>query len=442
MLHIFMDTMVYLHYKPVSEMNFKELFGVEEVTLQVPRVTIRELDGHKDSHSSNRVRDRSRGILQDIEKAIAGGGHIKPGMFLKHCLINPSKTIETHGLEAAWNDDRLVATVLDFSVTVPGERVILITQDTGAKITCAHLGVEYSELPEKYKLPPEQDEHERELKKLRAQIQRLQTALPRIKFGFGPEQEEVFRVNITASGTEDIESEISRKISDLEIDVPELIKSSSSATVMNLLPFTQLGALMPSDEEYNRYNSERIKYFGKYERYMRDSFSRSRRLSLSFQFDLSISNVGTCPAEDVGVWLHFPDGFILCNVDDLEEEVGEELIEPVRPPEPRSVVELFRSNAFLGASGSHLFSNYPATFNDISIRSRATVKRTNSYEVERDFIKVKHGVSESFSTLVVLFESFEQVKSFSAEYRITVGNLPEAVTGQLNFVIGKLAAGQ
>lgn len=442
MLHIFMDTMIYLHYKPVSEMDFKELFGVEEVTLQVPRVTIRELDGHKDSHNSNRVRDRSRSVLKGIEKAMAGGEKIKPGVFLKHCLINPSKTIEAHGLEAAWNDDRLVATVLDFSISVPGERVILITQDTGAKITCAHLGVECAELPEKYKLPPEQDEYEKEIKKLRTQVQRLQTALPRIKFGFGSAQEEVLHVSINELSAENIESEVSEKISALKIDVPEINKSTSSAAAMNPFLVTRFAVAIPSDDEYERYNNERIKYFDSYERYMRADFSRSRRLSLSFQFDLSISNIGTCPAEDVGVWLHFPDGFALCDVEDLEEEIGKEVIEPVRPPEPRSAIELFQSGALFWAPAPHLLSTYSNSFDPLSALSRVTVKRTNSYEVERNFIKVKHGVSEPFATLVVLFESFEQVKSFSAEYRITVGNLPEAVTGELNFVIGKLAVGQ
>lgn len=431
MLHIFMDTMIYLHYKPVHEMNFKELFGVDEVTLQVPRITIRELDGHKDSHGSNRIRDKSRSTLQMFEKAIMGAGIVKPGVYLKHCQINPSETIAAYDLDATWNDDRLVASVLDFSNAVPGEKVILITQDTGAKLTCAQLGVEYASLPESYKLPPELDEHEREIKRLRSQVQRLETALPRIKFGFGSSQEEVLYVSISDADGESIENEISEKISALKIDVPEIDKPSRQASVANLSPLMRAGILgTPSDEEYERYDRERRIYFDKYELFMRNGFKRSRRLALSFKFDLSINNMGTCPADDVGVWIHFPDGFVLCEVADLEGEIGEEAVEPSPPPRPRSTLEMISNNSYFGAPGvSHFLSDKFHDFGGLSSPPRATVKRTNSYEVERDFTRVKHGVCESVATLVVLFESIEQVKSFSVEYRITVGNLPEAVVG-------------
>ena len=63
---MFMDAMIYLHCKPVHEINSKELFGVDEITLQVPRITIRELDGHKDSHSSNRICKKKGGFIFDF----------------------------------------------------------------------------------------------------------------------------------------------------------------------------------------------------------------------------------------------------------------------------------------------------------------------------------------------------------------------------------------
>ena len=47
-MKVFFDTMVFLHYKSLDELDVVDVLGPPPHTVLVPRVTLRELDKHKD----------------------------------------------------------------------------------------------------------------------------------------------------------------------------------------------------------------------------------------------------------------------------------------------------------------------------------------------------------------------------------------------------------
>jgi hypothetical protein len=124
-------------------------------------------------------------------------------------------------LNPLWNDDLLIASVLEYKALMPSEQTFLVTDDTGARLTCRHLGVRTAQLPDKYRLPPELSEDEKETIRLRRENEKLKNALPRLAIGFGNDMEPVGRFSLRAPEPVD-EKRIAQKLSKLKGEFPEL----------------------------------------------------------------------------------------------------------------------------------------------------------------------------------------------------------------------------
>ena len=67
---IFIDTMIFLHYKAIDGIDLCCLLNVDELVIVIPRITLRELDKHKNIHASKKVRDRAKRIVSKLENWI------------------------------------------------------------------------------------------------------------------------------------------------------------------------------------------------------------------------------------------------------------------------------------------------------------------------------------------------------------------------------------
>ncbi|KPJ72399.1 MAG: hypothetical protein AMS14_07805 [Planctomycetes bacterium DG_20] len=64
-MDVFLDTMILLHYRPLDELDLPRIVGTDQVVVVVPRITLRELDRHKNIHTSRRVRRSVDGAAPD-----------------------------------------------------------------------------------------------------------------------------------------------------------------------------------------------------------------------------------------------------------------------------------------------------------------------------------------------------------------------------------------
>jgi hypothetical protein len=149
---------------------------------------------------------------------------------------------------------------------------------------------------------------------------------------------------------------------------------------------------------------------------------------------ICLANDGTAPAEDIDVFMHFPDGFVLTSEDDFPD--------PPQPPKPpsKSKTQMEKLRAPLG--GGIPSVPYPPAFNPSSIQppsnvSAPSIKRTRSYDVNLHVRRIKHKLREPFDTLCVVFKSFESAHSFHIAYEILAADLPSKITGDLHIIIQK-----
>ena len=430
--------MIFLHYKAVEEINFPELLNVDKVSILVPRITLRELDEQKNIHPQSKIRERAKKVLKKVEEWIKTEKPIRPNVTLKYYNLIPNIDFEKHGLNKNWNDDFLLATILQYKEDNPAQGVYLITQDSGPRLTALHLNIPSIELSHEFKLSIEPDPLEIENRELKRTLSKIQSAIPQLVVCFsGREKAESHACFSLEAPSNSIDEEIKKRITELTKKHPKRYPTNSEHTDnINILSAFALNHLLPiPTEEYERYNKEVDKYIVQYETYLKGSWENREIAKRTIKFQIEIRNIGTAPAEDVDIYLYFPDGFELVTEDDLLPFPKK----PHPPIEPRTQAKIITEslNRFQDFSHFSHFSIPKPYMPQIGDISAFDLKKTKSYELTDHFKRIKHGDFVQLPELFLIFESFDSAKSFSCEYTIRPANIPEPLCGSINFVINK-----
>jgi hypothetical protein len=422
---VFFDTMVFLHYRPIHEIDLCKLVESDKVELMLPRITLAELDKHKNTHNSQRIRDRARNLLIRIEEWIECNKEIRAGVSINISPLFPGIDFAAHGLNPNWNDDVLIASILEFKSQNPNDDVVLITQDTGPRMACRHHGIETAKLGEDYRVPDDPDEVEAENRSLKRRLAKFESALPKLIVCFADSDKSIHSKFKLKKPTVVDESKIQQEVSKVRSEVPQQPPNTQSTASIERFLAGPILNIKP--EEYERYNTERDKYLQRYEDYLRRTAAHLNAAERSIEFQIEIRNTGTAPADDVDVWLHFPDGFTIYD----EENFPEPPPNPSPPQRPQSEIEkILTASRGFSIPRVSFPSNKPPP-------SSFRLERTNSYEVTDHFQRIKHGYDVKLPRFLLIFDSFESGSSFSCCYQITPANLTEPITGELHFVIEK-----
>jgi hypothetical protein len=435
---IFLDTMIYLHYKAVEEVDWRNVFGVDEVLVVVPRITIRELDKHKDHHESSKIRNRARKRLQIIEKwAEAETTTVRPGVLAR--VYNKLPTCDFAALHLDRNraDDLLVATIAQYQQDNPTQQVLLITQDTTPRLTARALGLQASGISDEFALRGEIDPVEQENRELRRQLDRMQNAAPKLLFGFAGEERPSALMKASLVRPQSKESWISSEMQ--KVRQNHRPRRPSAATLGSFAAAVSVLGVIPP-EEYDRYNRDLERFFEKYEGYLAKAWSEKLMEGLSIQLCFELLNDGGAPAEEIDFHLHFPDGFTL----DQHSEAMFDIAEPPQPPTPpRTQMQMIGESlpSSLGYSGMYDRAILP----DFSRLERQRppnltppeIQRGDSYDVRWELRLLKHKQAIGLHSLVAIFGSYEKAASFGVEYRIQAANVLDPLEGTLHVVVEK-----
>lgn len=433
-MHLFFDTMTYLHYRGLDEVDLAALAGTFPHAVLFPRVTLRELDKHKSQNRSPRAQDKARRSLRRIEEWVRSG-FVREGVAAEYYSMLPAIDYPSIGLDSTWADDVLIATVLQYRSDHPDVEVALVTDDTGVRLKARQLGLDVRALPEEWRLKPEPDAAEVENRELAKQLEAIQNAQPklavRIKVGETSSPHATFTIGPPPVLND---AAVAAKLEELKAEFPKQHPSpptSQETTGDALKALAALGAFAGiSTEEYERYNMGVDEFLREYADYIREAWAANVISSRTINFQIEIRNSGTSPADDVDVHLHFPDGFTLST----EEP---EIPEAPRPPHaPRTAMEMLQASV---AYSSAL--RYPTIGAHDYAPSSFSIRRTSSYDVDDHFQRVKHGGSVVLPEMFLTFDSFEDARSFSCHYTVRPANLPEAVVGDLHFVVKKHGEG-
>src|SRR5208283_550373 len=313
-----LDCDLFLHYVPVSEIDWLGQMSCQSLVLFVAPTLIGELNDKKDASGSAKLRRRATMAIKQLDEYFRQPRPlmIQNNVELRFIPNEPQIDFADHALSKNVKDDWLIASAIELkSALASEESLFLVTNDLGLKMKAGPRGIEYVELADKYKLPSEDDPADKRIKELENQIRQLSSRMPILKLTFQNDADHLeFVLHRPQKRPEDL---IAEKMTELRSKYPKLASELKTPS-----PF---GLDSVDPDRIAAYNRELDGYFINFEKYLLDLEPLFQRALRRAKIELKFVNDGTSPATDIDIEVHIPDGM---------EVLSEEDRLPT-PPEPR-----------------------------------------------------------------------------------------------------------
>lgn len=416
---VFPDTNVLTHFKPIESWDWSVLKN-EEFQIGLCMSVIKELDKIKYSANSNTTKRRVQELVRKL--SMSNDMIFKQIPFTIYLPQQLSLTLQEHHFDKEDKDDVFIASILCYQKANPDTAVRVISNDLGVQLKCKSYNIAFDIPPDDY-LIQEDDAIAKEIKKLTQEVNKYKNLQPKLHLRFDNEETHI-KFDMKEPPSE-FESEIAEEMEKLKAENPFLevdLPGNQRYSALNLFPKTP--------EKVEKYNKALEEYFEQFYVYLHQTKMASYKTRLTVELNIRIYNVGSTPAEDIDLYMHFPDGFTLSDKNDFYSKETE--------PVPPKLSEYQLAFPDLSMSFQPLRIRMP----DITALNVGSfsIKRTNSYDVKDNFSKLKHGFSIGVTTLYASFDTFDDVKNFEIEYSISAANAVDFVEGKLRVVINKSAA--
>lgn len=446
---LFIDTNVLLHYRSFDEIDWLGILNVDQIEIRLPSIIIQELDKHKYSPSSKKLRDKATKVINKLYKLAESGFEInlKPNIDVHFEVSNKTPNFTDLGLDSNSQDDRLLASILLFRAENPEQSVILVAADLGLLLKAKYYQIEAICLADEVKLPVELDQTEKRIKELEQEVLELQRRIPDLKLCFpGKSNRLNYKAEKSLPSDFDANKVIERRIDELKQKYSKILEIQSDSQPVNpsTMAISQMYGsdtpeILPSD--ILSYNKKLDEFYAYYKQYLDEYIPWLDICCRTFLIEISILNSGTCLAGDIDVFMHFPNGFTLWKLSDLPNKPKEP--QPPSQPVPRTRKD--RLNLMMPSLTAPTLSQLAPLINSQNRTqpnvSSLDIHRSNSYDVKLHVRKLKQNTLESFNPMIIIFDSFDQVSSFQIDYQIIAANVPKPVTGELHVILSSESEG-
>lgn len=305
--YMFLDTNTLIHFQTFDEVDWCKFVDVNYVTLVFAPVVLRELDKFKNDSSNQWRQKRVRTVISKLEKFLFGDEKSKFGWEIK-ALNEPIVDWGSLGLDLNVNDDRLLASMLDFQIHKPHDHIVLVTDDILLTFKASTRSINCRD-PRKLDINHLEPDHS-EVQKLRQQLQVLRDKHPKLSLNI---LENDSKVSV-------IEREV--RFGESPPDISQIIEENINAEKKYLDDELNYARLKQVDrEERSIYERKFNEYLVLFEDELLKQYCRDFGHRLELQFLLE--NLGTTPATDIEIELEFGSSFFLIDLDDEEYYMGE-----------------------------------------------------------------------------------------------------------------------
>jgi rRNA-processing protein FCF1 len=310
--YCFLDANVLIHFQSFDSVDWPKVLGADQVELIIAPSVMRDLDKFKDDSTQQGRRDRVRKVLGKLETYLppatsAEAGRVVRSVFIRDLTVEPSIDWAARQLDSTIPDDRLLASVLEFSAAHPDRPVVLLTNDFPLRRKAQRVGVEALSPERLLTRTDEKSDAEKEVAKLRREVATYRDRAPKVKFGVVSHEEGanpvvvprgVFRPNRPSNA--DLDTWVASLKDELE---DEVRYARGTVDRDNVNEF---------EEEFRHYM---VNFRAVEER------KRAKRFDWRYEFSFALSNEGSAAAEDVDLVLRFPDGTFVVSKDEENDEV-------------------------------------------------------------------------------------------------------------------------
>ena len=316
MKYLFLDTNIYLHYMDVEQIDWNEIVGDTNITIVVPRITIREIDQHKDQ-SRGKIQKRAKAISAKFAQAFLEGKTFKYPFAL--CDEPAASSFDGGKFNIYINDDWFILSALHSNYDVAD--IVVISSDTNLLLKAKENGLNFKRMLEKYQLKEELSDEEKEIKALKVELEKYKNRQPKTSVIF--EKEESDKLILKRPNKRDLEDELSIYMENLKKEYPywERGKVCTSSNLFGL-------NLLVTQEQIDKYNAELNDYFEEEEEFQRFLLQKDILDERFRELSFGISNDGNAQTGDMNVFIEFPEHINLYNRD---SKISIDNIAPVKP---------------------------------------------------------------------------------------------------------------
>jgi predicted nucleic acid-binding protein len=429
MKYIFLDTNIFIHFKQFDQIAWDKIVN-DDYKIIIAPIVLDELDKHK-TNSNKKIAKRVKNILPKIEEE--QNKTDKKVIILFN--IPKEEIFNEYQLSKNQQDHCLLASIIEFGKTNKIEDILLISHDTGPRLRAKNIGINAVDLEEKYLLQEEDSDEEKELKKLRKENSELKNNLPDVILTFdNKEAHKAFDI-IPLNKSEDIYcfellQPIKKEYSPFVLE--EITHKNYFDHALNDLIASQrriMEAIKPSAtlEQKQKYNNKLESFYLEYENIFKEKYKWDTILSNAVRLDFDVINKGTAPAEDIDIFLSFPNMVKLLFFENFPKYE-----KPKSPYKPKYAHDIDMS----GSVFSPLNSLPPKEY--IRVMDKSCIENTVKYGKVDNSSEVHYKCTESlkhnlkFSLAPIWAISKE---SFQIDYKILIANYPKPVEGTLNIII-------
>ena len=438
---LYPDTNILLHYRRLDEIDWRATADADEVILVVAHVVIRELEQHKYQHPVKRIRRRADGVVSFLHGQLSDGMEsglpveVREGVLLDFQRGEPRSDFAAAGLVGTNQDDHLIASVLAFRAETPDADARIVTADLGLRVKAFQHQIRVLELPDDLRIGEGPDPQEREIAELQQKLVRYKQASPQVGLVFD-DGESFMKFSPPVANVLDDEEQ-REALARVREENPKMVageRPERAARLPGGIDLAHLDRVMgrigPSEEAIERYNEKLDDFYESYGKYLETRAEHRVLMASTTPLALSLVNGGTAPADDVDVFLDFPAGVMVLDADDFPGEPA-----PPKPPEtPRSRSIFDYQNRLTGLT--HLVTPRMPVFQPVMANvSGPTIEEGESPVVSYHVRRLKHNQRERLDELRVVLAAEAKIRSFSIDYRIHVGNLPDEIVGKLHVAI-------
>lgn len=418
--YCFIDTNVFIQYQSFTEIDWVKELEADRVVLVVCSTVLGELDDKKAPTSDNRrTRQRARDAVSKLLNIDEKNQKVRPNVDLLLITKEPRIDWESEGLSSDVKDDRIIATILCERENM--KNLVIVTFDSAMRFKAKAKDIRCHTISDEYLLAPTKSPEEKELEELRKLVARI----PKLSLKLAGEEEPRDFAKFSLLEYCPIPDENIR--TQLNDENKRLQRRGWNPAVSN--------------SELSRYGHDLGKYLDQLQGYLEEKRDYDELCSRAITISLIITNAGTTPAEEVDIFLFFPDGFNLCDKDSFPEEP-----EPPEDPTPmrdRWEIDSQRDARDLDRIGRIARANFPTRVerqSEESMYVKPNISTNNGYKVKFSLPKIKHNTVIELETVYVVFSSIESAKSFQIDYSIIADNIPNEIEGKLNICIKRRAS--
>lgn len=323
--YCFLDANIFIHFQDFADVDWPRKLGSRHVYLVLAPTVLRELNKYKDDNKNEARRRRVRSILPKLEALLEQSTTTAPTMIRSGVSIldiprEPNVNWSALGLDPLVEDDRLVASIIEFNEQHEQAQVLLLSNDFPARRKAGLHGIQACSPkgliePKELRSPEDADK-----RKLEQELRTYRNRIPKLSFSFyekGTNTQRTIRELKTGKQTWPGDAELEYRLARKRQEFDQIIGAAAKYRVRE-----------NDVNEYRRACNEYLK-----EIRILDIKERARRFARRDEFAFRVDNIGTAPAVDLEIVLVFPHGsFLVGTEDELDDYDGFYDMEP--PAEP------------------------------------------------------------------------------------------------------------